>query len=85
MHDLGYEHRLDLFPGYDHFLFSILDEWGPGRKWLGNRSIDLNPRHVTFRAFPEIDRAALGLVHDHAYWVSGIVWSMVAPILRRQP
>jgi len=72
LHSLGYEHRLDLFPGYDHFLFSILDEWGPGRDWLGDRTIDLDPSRVTFVSLPEIDRPTLGLRHDHAYWVSGI-------------
>jgi len=71
--DLGYYHRLDLFPGFDHFLFSLVDEWGPGRAWLGANRVDSNPWHVTYRAMPEIDRPALGLRHDHAYWVSGIV------------
>jgi hypothetical protein len=27
---------------------------------------------VVYRAFPEMDRPALGLRHDHAYWVSSI-------------
>jgi dienelactone hydrolase len=71
--DLKYFHRLDLFPGFDHFLFSLLDEWGPGRKWLGSNRVVLNPSHVTYRALPEMDRPSLGLRHDHAYWVSGIV------------
>ena len=72
LHDLGYEHRLDLFPGYDHFLFSLRDQWGPGRDWLGDAVVNLDPRHVTYRAFPEIDRPGLGLTHDHAYWISAI-------------
>lgn len=73
LNDLVYEHRLDLFPGYDHFLFSMLDEWGPGRDWLGSARISRDPTHVVYRAMPEMDRPALGLRHDHAYWVSGIV------------
>jgi dienelactone hydrolase len=72
LHELGYQHRLDVFPGYDHFLFSLLDEWGPGRDWLGSHRRNRSPSHVTFRAFPEMDRPKLGLVHDHAYWISGI-------------
>ncbi|MFY9587541.1 MAG: prolyl oligopeptidase family serine peptidase, partial [Actinomycetota bacterium] len=72
LHELGYQHRLDLFPGYDHFLFSLRDEWGPGSDWLGNARRLRSPAHVTFRAFPEMDRPKLGLVHDHAYWLSGI-------------
>ena len=76
LRDLGYEHRMDLFPGYDHFLFSLLDQWGPGRDWLGAASFTRDPARVVYRAFPEMDRPALSLRHDHAYWVSGIV---VAP------
>ena len=72
LYDLGYHHHFDLFPGYDHFLFSLMDEWGPGRDWLGSAAVDLSPRHVTYRALPEMDRASLGLVHDHAYWISDI-------------
>jgi dienelactone hydrolase len=72
LYDLGYEHRLDLFPGYDHFLFSLRDEWGPGRDWLGDHRRLRAPSHVTFRAFPEMDRPALGLTHDHAYWLSRV-------------
>lgn len=72
LHELGYEHRLDIFPGYDHFLFSLRDEWGPGRDWLGSYRRVRSPAHVTYRAFPEMDRPKLGLVHDHAYWLSGI-------------
>jgi len=71
LRDLGYEHRLDLFPGFDHFLFSLVDEWGPGKDWLGANTVARDPSHVIYRAMPEIDRP--GLVHDHAYWISGIV------------
>ena len=73
LRDLAYEHRLDLFPGYDHFLFSLLDEWGPGRDWLGSARVARDPTRVVYRVLPEMDRPALGLRHDHAYWVSGIV------------
>jgi dienelactone hydrolase len=71
--DLAYFHRLDLFPGFDHFLLSLVDEWRPGMQWLGSSRVQRDPAHVTYRAMPEIDRPALGLRHDHAYWVSGIV------------
>jgi pimeloyl-ACP methyl ester carboxylesterase len=27
--NLGYRHELDSFPGYDHFLFAVRDQWGP--------------------------------------------------------
>lgn len=76
LHDLGYVHELDLFPGYDHFLFSEVDRWGPGKVWLADDLVPRNPAHVTYRAFPEADDTAHALVHDHAYWVSDVA---VAP------
>ncbi len=69
---LGYEHEVDIFPGYDHFLFSLLDEWGPGQAWINRPPINRNPSRVTYRAKPSADNAALGLVHDHAYWLQDI-------------
>lgn len=70
--ELGYRHELDLFPTHDHFLFSLVDEWGPGKAWLGDSVVDRDPVHVTYRAMPEMDNAALGLIHNHAYWVSDV-------------
>jgi hypothetical protein len=69
---LGYHHRLDLFPTHDHFLFSLLDRWGPGRDWLGDARVVRDPARVTLRIAPAMDRPALGLVHDHAYWVADV-------------
>ncbi|MCI0347657.1 MAG: hypothetical protein L0221_19825, partial [Chloroflexi bacterium] len=72
LHELGYRHELDLFPTHDHFLFSILDEWGPGRDFLGSAVIDPSPSHVTYRSVPGQDAPKLGVVHDHAFWISGV-------------
>ncbi len=72
LHELGLRHELDLFPTHDHFLFSILDEWGPGRDFLGAAKLDPAPSHITFRVVPGQDVPKLGLVHDHAHWVSGV-------------
>lgn len=72
LHELGLRHELDLFPTHDHFLFSVLDQWGPGRDFLGDATIDLRPSHVVYRAVPAQDAPKLGIVHDHAYWVTGI-------------
>lgn len=72
LYDLGYRHELDVFPTHDHFLFAVVDRWGPGRDFLGTATVDRNPDRVVYRAFPEMDNATLGLVHDHAYWVSDI-------------
>lgn len=72
LYDLAYRHELDLFPGFDHFLFAIVDQWGPGRDFLGRATVEHAPARLTYRAMPEMDNAKLGLVHDHAYWVSDI-------------
>jgi hypothetical protein len=48
--------------------------------FLADARVDHNPRHVTFAYVPSadspppgsVDGRALGLVHDHAYWISGI-------------
>lgn len=72
LHELGLRHELDLFPTHDHFLFSILDEWAPGRDFLGAATLDPSPSHITFRVVPGQDAPKLGLVHDHAYWISGV-------------
>lgn len=70
---LGYMHELDVFAGYDHFSFQSADQWGPGRDFLAAAGdTDLDPRRVTYRVKPVMDRPALGLVHDHAYWVGDI-------------
>lgn len=72
LHNHGYRHELDLFPGYDHFAFGLMDEWGPGRDFLDNATVERTPPRVTYRAIPATDDEELGLVHDGAYWVSDI-------------
>ncbi|HJR18834.1 MAG TPA: prolyl oligopeptidase family serine peptidase, partial [Actinomycetota bacterium] len=72
LHELGYRHELNVFPMYDHFLISIVDHWEPGRNFLGLSTIDPAPSHVTYRRVVAQDAPKLGLVHDHAYWVSGV-------------
>lgn len=69
---LGYEHEANFFPGFDHFLLSILDQWERGARWLDRAPLDRDPSRVTFKVLPEMDNAALGLVHDHAYWVESV-------------
>lgn len=81
LRDHGYRHELDVFPGYDHFAFALLDEWGPAREFLGNDTGNATPTitttthvppQVTYRAVSAMDNETLGLVHDGAYWVSDI-------------
>ncbi len=71
--ELGYESRFDLFPGYEHLTFAIVDDWKQVRAWLGNRTRELSPREVTFKfsdGWTEQGLARkLGLVHGKAWWL----------------
>lgn len=71
-HELGYEHEAAFFPGFDHFAHSVLDEWAPGTTWLNRAPVNRDPTRVTYKYLPEMDNAALSLVHDHAYWVESL-------------
>jgi predicted esterase len=68
----GYRHRLDTFPGVDHFALFFLDEWGPGAEFLGDAGAVEAPERVTYRTVPKFDNERFGLVHDGAYWVQAI-------------
>jgi pimeloyl-ACP methyl ester carboxylesterase len=70
--DLGYRHEQDFFAGEDHFLESIVDEWNRPSEFLGQARVNRDPEEVVYRAMPEMDNTAYGLVHDHAYWVSQV-------------
>lgn len=67
-----YRHELDVFPGFDHFTFAFLDEWGPARDFLEGATVPRSPTRVTYRVLPEYDNDRFGLVHDEAYWVTDL-------------
>lgn len=70
--DLGYRYQFDTFETADHFLLSMNDEFGPGAAFLGDASVNRDPHHVTYVVNPEMDYPGIGLVGDHAYWLSNI-------------
>ncbi|MEN3272379.1 MAG: hypothetical protein V7636_1140, partial [Actinomycetota bacterium] len=77
LQELGYESRWDLYAGYEHFSFALVDDWKQVRSWLGDRHRVTNPRTVDYRfsdgwTDASADVAALGLVHDGAYWLHGL-------------
>lgn len=72
LRELGYRHELDVFPGYDHFTFAIDDEWGPGRDFLDDSEVPRRPSEVTYRRIPRFDAEQFDLVHNGAFWISGI-------------
>ena len=65
--DLGLRSQLWTFPG-NHYTFAIDDEWQAARAFLAGSVVRHDPNRVDYAFLPGEDQ--LGLVHDHAYWVS---------------
>jgi hypothetical protein len=59
-----------LFP--NHLQLAINDQYAPAAAFLGTAKVDRNPAHVTYYVDAARSHANLGLVGDHAYWVSGL-------------
>ncbi len=73
LEQLGYDYRFVTFPAADHFALAALGYDFPfARDFLGTGQVNRDPAHVTFAYVPRSDQSALGLVHDHAYWVSQV-------------
>ncbi len=62
-----YRHSAD-----DHLSFTLYDEWGRTRDFLGNAARDRDPVRVVYKRMPAMDLPKHGLVFDGAYWVDGI-------------
>lgn len=70
---LGYRFRFRLFQGGEHYTLAALGyDFPAAREFLGDAAVDRDPAHVTFAYLPASDDRPLGLVHDHAYWVSDV-------------
>ena len=73
---LGYRHRFDLYPGYEHLTFALVDQWTTAREFLGDQRRPVHPRHVVVATSPAwISPSAakrVALPADAAWWVSGI-------------
>mgnify|MGYP000017527116 CR=1 FL=1 len=74
--ELGYRSRFDLYPGYEHFAFAIVDDWKQVRSWLGNRRREPTPRQIDYKfsdgwTAPGL-AAQLELVHDGGWWLRGL-------------
>jgi hypothetical protein len=65
--DLGLNSQLWTFPG-NHYGFAAEDEWRAARAFLAASVVQHDPNRVDYAFLPGED--GLGLVHDHAYWVS---------------
>jgi len=74
--ELGYRSRLDVYPGYEHLTFALVDDWKQARAWLGDRTRTAAPRDVVYKfsdgwTAPGL-AAELGLVHNGAWWLRGL-------------
>lgn len=70
--ELGLRSELWSFAPGEHFTLALLDGWAAARDFLGESRVVRDPSRVDYAFVPAADRPALGLVHDHAYWVSGL-------------
>ena len=69
----GYRFRFVVYETADHLILAELGYDMPySTAFLGESRVDRNPYHVTFSYVPATDDAELGLVHNHAYWVSDL-------------
>ncbi|MQA62742.1 MAG: hypothetical protein GEU86_14905 [Actinophytocola sp.] len=70
---LGYRFRFVLYQPAEHFTLALLGYDIPmATEFLGDARVDRDPHHVSFARVPASDDDSLGLVHDHAYWVSDL-------------
>ncbi|MPY82001.1 MAG: hypothetical protein GEV00_01540 [Actinophytocola sp.] len=70
---LGYRFRFVVYQPAEHFTLAALGYDIPmATDFLGEARVNRNPHHVTFAHVPASDDPSLGLVHDHAYWVSDL-------------
>ena len=70
--NLGYRYELDIFAPGEHNTLAINDEFAPAAAFLGTAKVDRDPPHVTYVVDPSVDYPKLGVVGDHAYWLSAL-------------
>jgi hypothetical protein len=68
--ELGYRYKLWSLVS-DHVAAALLNA-APVSEFLGQNQIEPDPFHVTYVRMPSNDEPKVGLVHDRAYWLSGI-------------
>jgi hypothetical protein len=67
--DLGLRSQLWTYPG-GHLALAGADEWEGARAFLVASVVQPDPRRVDYAFVPHADDERLGLLHDHAYWLS---------------
>jgi len=69
---LGYRHEAWSFPVGGHLGPAQRDDWQPAVPRLDNALVERDPPRIDYGFYPSLDDVALHLVHDHAYWLSGL-------------
>jgi pimeloyl-ACP methyl ester carboxylesterase len=82
---LGYRHRLYIFPTYEHFTPPIIDEWQEGTRYFASHRRDADPARVSYVRDMPFERSVeigpsqyvnpfpgLDFSFDRAYWMSGL-------------
>ncbi len=86
---LGYRYETDVFqpcetspspqkcsPAFpSHLELAVNDQYAPAAAFLDSAQVNRNPAHVTYVQDAERNRPSLGIVGDHAYWISGVTLS----------
>lgn len=69
---LGYRFHFVSVNTAEHYTLFLLDDYAPFAEFLSDVAIQRNPYHVTYSTMPAEDTPEYDIVHDHAYWVSGL-------------
>jgi dienelactone hydrolase len=70
---LDYRFRFVTFPAAEHLTLGLLSYDLPVlAEFLADATVEHDPMHVTYARVPATDDAALGLVHNQAYWLSNV-------------
>ena len=68
----GYRHEAWSFPAGGHLGPAQRDDWQPAVPRLEHALVARDPARIDYGFYPSLDAAALKLVHDHVYWLSGL-------------
>lgn len=69
---LGYRYTFNTFSPGEHLTLAVNDQYAPVAEFLGDAIVDRNPARVRYVRNPKMDFPALGMIGDHAYWLSDI-------------
>ena len=69
---LGLRHEAWTFPAGGHLAPALRDDWRSAVARIDAARLVRNPPRVALGIYPALDDRRFGLVHDHAYWLSGL-------------